>query len=370
MSKKNVDPFSDSDSSSEPPSIFSSDNEENSDVDNSVIINDKNTKSDEADIKYMDEDESSDSESESESKKKSKKSKKSKESKKSVTKKKNNLLVGNRIITEYVLIDANNYHFKTWIECFPDCKVNLKLLLFRPEWFDFFKHVESKTYFPQLESKLSSYLEKRQRIVPYPELLFNTMNVLPPGKIKVVILGQDPYPGSCISGVPYAMGCSFSVPLNCPVPKSLANIYTNLIKFNHMRKAPKHGCLASWILQGTFMINSAFTTVLNESGVHARTWESFTADLIDYLTDNYDDLIFVAWGAHAHKLCQRVDPKKHYIITSSHPSPYSVSNTMTSMSYGPNPKKVTYPSFNSVDHFGKINEHLKSRNKKPIFWDL
>ncbi|AKI79981.1 putative uracil-DNA glycosylase [Acanthamoeba polyphaga mimivirus] len=369
MSKKNVDLFSDSesDSSSDPPSIFSSDDEEN--VDNSITIDNKNTKSDEADIKYIDEDESSDSESESKSKK-SKKSKNSEKSKNSVAKKKQNPLVGNRIITEYILIDANNYHFKTWSECFPDRKVNLKLLLFRPEWFEFFEYVENKTYFPRLENKLSSYLEKNQKIVPYPELLFNTMNVLPPSKIKVVILGQDPYPGSCVSGVPYAMGCSFSVPLNCPVPKSLVNIYKNLIKFNHMRKAPTHGCLASWILQGTFMINSAFTTDLGKSGVHARTWELFTADLIDYLNDNYDDLVFLAWGAHAQKLCQRVDPKKHYIITSSHPSPYSVSNTMTGMSYGPNPKNVTYPSFNSVDHFGKINEHLKSRNKKPIFWDL
>src|SRR5581483_9845500 len=118
-------------------------------------------------------------------------------------------------------------------------------------------------------------------------------------------------------------GFSFSVPRNYPKAKSLSNIYQNLALFNHIKQIPNSGCLSLWVLQGCFMINASLTTLLGQSNAHKDVWTEFTTDLITYLNSKFENLVFVAWGAHAHNLCRNVDPNRHHIITSSHPSPYS-----------------------------------------------
>ena len=206
--------------------------------------------------------------------------------------------------------------------------------------------------------------------------MFNTFNVLSPKQIKVVIIGQDPYPGANkINGklIPQAMGFSFSVPLNYPKPRSLEKIYENLLEFEHIKKIPNGGCLAPWILQGCFMINATLTTFYIKKNVHKNTWKFFTDDLLEYINSKCENIVFAVWGAQAHQLCQNIDPYKHHIITSSHPSPLGYDKTFSGFTYGKNknPKeRVTYQPFKSTDHFGRINTYLKSVGKKEIMWDL
>lgn len=289
-----------------------------------------------------------------------------------------NVLNENRPFYDYLFINAKNYKFKTWKECFPDNKVNIRKLLFNKNWDPFFDLIEKKSYFNEMNKLLSDYIANGKIILPYAELVFNIFNVLSPKDIKVVFLGQDPYPGMkqmYDKIIPQAMGFSFSVPLNYPKPMSLNNIFGNLLDYKHIEKIPDTGCLIMWVLQGCFMLNSSLTTFFSEMNAHKKLWEKFTNDLLEYLNDNFKNIIFLAWGKSAHMMCQKIDPYKHYIITSSHPSPMSFNKNFTGLTYSKNKnkfekKEVTYPSFNKVDHFGRINEYLKKKNKTPIIWDL
>jgi uracil-DNA glycosylase len=291
-----------------------------------------------------------------------------------IEKLKRNSIIPPRLITDYLFADTRKYNFMTWKECFPNNKVKLKSLLNNSSWNEFFDIIEKKSYFPMMEKILSRYLSEGKKIVPHAELVFNIFNSISLENIKVVIIGQDPYPG--ISKfenkmIPQAMGYSFSVPLNYPVPRSLDNIYANLIKFKHINKVPKGGCLATWILQGVFLLNSSLTNFLgNKTHPHKEIWNKFTHDLIQYIDRKCENVVFMVWGKAAHLLCLKVNPKKHCIITSSHPSPYSCDKGFSGFTYSKKPEVTNYPSFNSTNHFGKMNEYLKSVNKSEIFLDL
>lgn len=283
-----------------------------------------------------------------------------------------------RSMVDYIFVDARNYHFKNWHECFPDMNVNLRSLVFHHGWNDFFDMVSIKKYYKNMERILSDILVENKIIVPYAELLFNAFNILSPKSIQVVFIGQDPYPGfSNIQNIhiPEATGLSFSVPYNYPKPLSLNNIYQNLLDFGHIKKMPNLGCLSYWAIQGCLMINSAFTTLVGVRGAHRNIWKNFTNDLLNYINDTFENIVFVIWGKDAHMLCQNIDPNKHYIITSSHPSPLGFDKTFNGFEYGKvknrrDRKVVVYPSFKSTDHFGKINKYLVSKNKKEILWDI
>lgn len=286
-------------------------------------------------------------------------------------------IIGSRKLTDYIFANVSTYNFKSWKECFPTNKIKLRSLIFNPKWNHFFDIIENKPYFKRMEEILSDILVKnKQTMVPHAELVFNSFNILSPFQIKAVFIGQDPYTDIKKINkmdIPQAMGFSFSVPFGYPKPPSLSNIYSNMIDFNHLKSMPTTGCLSYWIIQGCFMINAALTTFFGVKNAHSTIWKSFTEDLLNYLNNEFEDLIFVVWGKPAHLLCQSIDPKKHRIITSSHPSPMSFTNTFTGTSYGtfknPRDKKIiTYPSFKSVDHFGKINDFLPKGKK--ILWDL
>lgn len=288
-------------------------------------------------------------------------------------------IIGDKPFANYVFADTNNYTFKNWIECFPDRKVSLRSLIFNRAWDEFFDMVESKPYFKGMERILSDHLVKSKLdIVPNAELVFNSFNILSPKQISVVIIGQDPYHGiHKINNklIPQGMGFSFSVPLNYPKPPSLANIYQNLLTFNHIKKIPDGGCLGNWVLQGCFMINASLTTFHTKQNVHVELWKNFTNDLIEYINTKCENIVFVAWGAFAHKLCININIERHCIITSSHPSPYSADKTMNGLAYGmvkneADRKRVTYSSFKSVDFFSRINAYLLSVKKKEILWDI
>lgn len=279
-----------------------------------------------------------------------------------------------RLVIDYIFANTKTYNFRTWSECFPDNSVRLRSLIVNPAWNEFFDKIEKKPYYENMERIISGYLKKKESIVPHAELVFNVFNALSPDQIQVVIIGQDPYPGANTfekKEIPQAMGFSFSVPLNYPKPPSLNNIYSNLLEFGHIRKIPNGGCLASWILQGVFMMNSSLTTFIgNRNHPHKDLWKNFSADLIDYINKKCKNVVFLVWGKPAHLMCSNLDPYKHCIVTSSHPSPYAYAETVTGNTYGKNRKPTTYPSFKSTDHFGRMNEYLKSVGKKEIFLDL
>lgn len=293
--------------------------------------------------------------------------------------KKNHSIIGDKPLTDYIFANVDHYSFKTWQQCFPDNQVNLRSLIFNPGWNEFFDIVEKRPYYKGMERILSNIITKNQEtIIPHAELVFNAFNILSPKQIKIVIIGQDPYPSATkINGklIPEAMGVSFSVPLNYAKPMSLANIYKNLLDFKHIEKIPTTGCLAPWILQGCFMINAALTTVFTKKNAHKEIWKNFTNDLLAYLDSKCKNIVFDIWGKDAHLLCQNIDPIKHHIITSSHPSPLGCNQIFSGVTYGKgknykDKKKVVYPSFITTDHFGRINSYLKSVNKREIFWDL
>lgn len=280
-------------------------------------------------------------------------------------------------LSHYLFANVSNYDFKTWQDYFKiSDDIKLRSLIFNKDWDEFFDEIENKQYYKNIEDKL--FKKKNDKILPYPELLFNSFNIMSPKDIKVIFIGQDPYIDiKDFNGkkIPQAMGFSFSVPLNYPIPPSLINIYHNLLKFKHIQKFPTSGCLAGWIMQGAFMINSSLTTIYKESNAHKLLWKDFSNDLINYLNTKLNKIVFVVWGKDAHYLCLNVDPNKHFIITSSHPSSYAFKNNVSGYTYGKvknlkDRKQIIYPSFESVDHFGQINNYLESVNKNKIFWDV
>lgn len=268
---------------------------------------------------------------------------------------------------DYLIVSMENYNFSSWEEMFPK-QIDLISLMMDTKWQEFLVTLSSKSYFAQLEENLDKY---KAKMVPPPELLFNAFNLCPMERIKVVILGQDPYIN------PYqACGLSFSVPHKLAKPPSLDSIYRNLLKHGHISDIPSGGCLSAWALQGCLMINTAFTTVAKQSNAHKNLWKDFTNDLLTHISNVKDNVVFLVWGKEAHLLCYKnVNPRKHYFITSSHPSSYSCHKEMEGYRYGSfsfdgDHATTKYSAFDEVDHFGMANAYLKSIGKPPIIWNL
>lgn len=179
--------------------------------------------------------------------------------------------------------------------------------------------------------------------------------------LKVVFIGQDPYfnheeyQGKY---VPQAMGLSFSVPDGIAIPSSLNNIYSNMIKYGHIKKAPITGNLWFWAAQGCLMLNSALTVEDNTKESHLKMWEWFTDYIIQYISQYMDNIVFVLWGGYAYKKINMIDLDKHSTIISSHPSGLSAHKPFQN-----------YPAFMNEDHFGKINTYLKKSGKQKIIWE-
>lgn len=277
-------------------------------------------------------------------------------------------LLDHKLCNYCLFPNAKKYKFVNWISYFDNRDVDLTQLVYNPTWHSFFENILKKSYFDVIENKLTQIVKNNQSIVPYPELLFNSLNIVNLDKIKVVIFGQDPY-----TRIPDAMGLSFSVPINCPKPQSLINVYANLAKFGHFTKIPNGGNLSIWALQGCLLLNAAFTTIENKSNAHSSLWNDFTQDLIKYINDNCNNIVFLVWGSNAHKLCLNVNPDKHLLITSSHPSPLGYNKTFKGKTYNIDKNKridTVYPPFENTDHFGLANIYLKKYNKQEILWDF
>ena len=269
------------------------------------------------------------------------------------------------------LLDLNNYTYQSWTERFPDYKVDLKSLPVDDSWKEFMEQEYEKPYFDKLEKFLSHCLTKTQgkiNIFPYPDLLFNALNTVKLENVTTTILGQDPYFKKELykgKSYPQAMGLSFSVPIGVKIPSSLSNIYKNLKANKHITNQPTHGNLSLWASQGCLLLNTSLTVQEGYPNSHEKFWVEFTDNLIKYISDKHESIVFVLWGAPSLKKRTLIDPEKHTVLVSSHPSGLSCNNTLSDPIL-----KIKHNSFNTSDHFGEINKHLKNIGKPEIDWNL
>lgn len=260
-------------------------------------------------------------------------------------------------------LDKNNYLFKSWVEKYPDFNVDIGKLSIHSSWNEFMENEKFRENVIRLNKYFSHCLNVtigKVRIFPYPDLVFNSLNVTPLDKIKVVILGQDPYFNCDIvseSVVPQAMGLSFSVPKGIIIPPSLVNINNNLIKFKHIEKKPSHGNLSFWAYQGCLLLNTTLTVQEKCPNGHEEKWKNITDSLIEFISNNTEHVVFMLWGGPALKKKSLIDETKHKISISSHPSPMSFQT-----------KLREYNSFMDTDHFGDANKYLSEHGKSTILW--
>lgn len=205
----------------------------------------------------------------------------------------------------------------------------------------------NKNYFNELKQFLRQ--EKQQHIIyPIGKEIFNAFNCTPFEKVKVVILGQDPYHGKG-----QAHGLSFSVPFGIKPPPSLKNIF-NELKADLDIPIAESGNLTSWAKQGVLLLNATLTVRAKQAGSHQnKGWENFTDAVISSLSENKEDLVFLLWGRFAQNKASLIDSKKHYILTAAHPSPFSA-----------------YGGFFGCKHFSKTNEILNKNGLETIDWRL
>jgi uracil-DNA glycosylase len=209
-------------------------------------------------------------------------------------------------------------------------------------------HLEfEKPYFRELKSFLLED-KKLYRIYPAGNRIFAAFDYTPFSKVKVVILGQDPYHGDG-----QAHGLCFSVPEGIAIPPSLVNIYKELSTDLGI-PIPKSGNLEKWAKQGVLLLNATLTVRANQAGSHQRRgWENFTDEVIRQLSDRHTGLVFILWGSYAQAKGALIDISKHFILKAVHPSPLSV-----------------YRGFFGCRHFSKANELLVAAGKEPIDWSL
>lgn len=216
-------------------------------------------------------------------------------------------------------------------------------------WKFFLSTEKNNPYFKKILNTLQK--KRKSGIIIYPKTsdIFNVFRFTNFESIKVVIIGQDPYPSPN-----HAHGLAFSIPFGIQLTPSLKNIYKEL-KFDIPNFIiPQHGCLYAWAQEGVFLLNSILTVEKGKSGSHFNIgWEYFTNKVINILNIYKENLVFLLWGNYAKKKIKIINSKKHYILTSTHPSPMSAK-------YG----------FLGCRHFSQTNEFLAKKNKKIINWQL
>ncbi|MDR2064997.1 MAG: uracil-DNA glycosylase [Prevotellaceae bacterium] len=204
-----------------------------------------------------------------------------------------------------------------------------------------------KAYFEKITEFVKSEINAGKTIYPPGKLIFNAFEKTPFYKLKVVMLGQDPY-----HGTGQAHGLCFSVQRGIKPPPSLINIYKE-IQNDLGISPPNHGCLEKWAEQGVFMLNSILTVRANEAASHSKAgWETFTDAVIRKISENKSSVVFLLWGNFARSKKVLIDTQKHFILEAAHPSPLAGN------------------AFLGCKHFSKTNELLEKQGLSPIKWDL
>jgi len=206
---------------------------------------------------------------------------------------------------------------------------------------------KEKEYFKELTKFIDNEYATKQ-IFPARENVMNSMKYTPYKKVKVVIVGQDPY-----HGVGEAHGLCFSVNPGIKVPPSLQNIYKELNRDLGLY-IPNNGYLLKWAKEGVLMLNTVLTVVKDTPGSHrGKGWEVFTDEVIKAVNEKDTPVVFLLWGAYAKEKKKLVTNPIHLVLESSHPSPFSVRN-----------------GFEGCSHFSKTNDFLKSCGLEPIDWQI
>ncbi len=222
---------------------------------------------------------------------------------------------------------------------------NVKL---EPEWKAQLHAEFSKPYMLKLKSFLKEQYDQNKVIYPKKSEYFQAFNSTPFSKVKVVILGQDPY-----HGPGQAHGLCFSVKPGVRTPPSLINIFKEL-KQSLELPIPNHGYLQSWADQGVLLLNATLTVEAGQAGSHQnKGWEEFTDKAIHCLNEHNKNVVFLLWGSYAQKKGAFIDKKEHLVLHAPHPSPLSA-----------------HRGFIGCGHFAKANEYLREKSLKPIDWQL
>ncbi len=205
-----------------------------------------------------------------------------------------------------------------------------------------------KKYFKELMCFVSSeYSNKKESIFPKEENVFRAFKECNFQDLKVVIIGQDPYPTKG-----HANGLCFSVEENVkPFPKSLLNIFKE-IESDLNQNIPLNGDLSRWAKQGVLLLNSVLTVEEGKAGSHSKKgWEKFSDEVIKEINERKEGVVFLLWGSKAQEKGMRIDNSRNLVLTSVHPSPLS-----------------SYRGFFGCKHFSKANDYLKLSGKSPIIW--
>ena len=220
------------------------------------------------------------------------------------------------------------------------------MMTIEKSWHEALKGEISKPYILGLKKFLDEERRLGKTIFPPESDVFNAFRYTPFEKVKVVLMGQDPY-----HGPNQAQGLCFSVKKEIPTPPSLRNIYKEMEADLGIPPA-SHGCLINWAKQGVLMLNATLTVVRGQPKSHfGQGWETFTDSVIKTLCERKDPIVFMLWGRSAKDKCENVG-SPHAILTSAHPSPYSAAN------------------FFGCRHFSKANALLEKWGKGPIDWSL
>lgn len=215
-----------------------------------------------------------------------------------------------------------------------------------PGWKEVLAPIFKRHFFLHLVTHLKTEIASGQTIYPPGHLIFNAFWQTPFNKVKVVILGQDPYHNEG-----QAHGLSFSVPAGVVLPPSLQNIFKEIAD-DIGGTPPISGDLTFWAQQGVLLLNAALTVRHNEPASHAKIgWTEFTDAVITTLSEEREGLIFLLWGKFAQDKQQLIDATKHTVLKAAHPSPLSA-----------------YKGFLGCKHFSKVNTILESRGQSPIQW--
>ena len=213
-------------------------------------------------------------------------------------------------------------------------------------WQEIIENEKQKDYYKSLKEEIDKRYET-SKVFPEKKNIFKAFSLSRIEDLKVVILGQDPY-----HGFGQAQGLSFSTPADIKNPPSMMNILKEINDDLGKKSICEDGDLTPWATQGVLLLNTILT--VEESlpkSHHNLGWEIFTDNIIKYISDNCNDVVFILWGSPAISKSKLIDKKKHHILTSPHPSPLS-----------------SYRGFFGSKHFSKTNEILKNLGKKEINW--
>ncbi|WP_232369473.1 uracil-DNA glycosylase [Leptospira abararensis] len=221
----------------------------------------------------------------------------------------------------------------------------MKDVQIEPGWKEVLQSEFRKPYFSNLREWVRSEY-KSKTVYPPAKLIFNAFDSCPFDKVKVVILGQDPYHGQG-----QAHGLCFSVNEGVPFPPSLQNIFKEIAD-DLQKPIPKTGDLTRLANQGVLLLNATLTVQKDKAGSHQnKGWEEFTDATIRILAEKKSNIVFLLWGSFAGKKEGLIPPNKHLVLKSPHPSPLSA-----------------YRGFLGNKHFSKTNEYLLSKGLEPIDW--